>query len=516
MGSVRDALSGWTGETLLLYETNYPGDLRTFPGTSLHNKPVVSLIKHPTFLMKSLPRVRSRWFALALVIGLLIASSTAQSTSKLLATTDAPVVVRSVRVVPGPAVEILSSRPLVPIISKLENPPRLVIDLPNADVPADLPNVDLSSPDSAAKSSETGLPSQEIRRVRVSKYQNAPPVTRVVLDLVTPVGNTWDAAGNRLMVRLHPPDDATSRPPTVGAFSKGVQPIAVPVSAGSTGRVVLASGRLDAGSSVTAGSETSVLRLERGGEVLVCPGTTVSVTSSQSGHALMLGMSTGALEAHYNLDASADSILTPDFRILLAGPGEFHYAVSADSRGNTCIRALPGNTASLIVSELLGEGNYQVKPAEQILFHSGRLNLVDAAVPASCGCPAPPVPVLRASEATPASDAPLPSSMQLASSSDKIARSNELPPETAALPPSKPDDVHVQVEAPFVFRADEARAENPPVAKPSVVAEAELPHGWPQPATFQLGALPPAQSRIKPSRHGVFAKIKGFFSTIFS
>ncbi len=472
--------------------------------------------------MKSLPRVRSRWFALALVIGFPIASSTAQSPSKLLGTTDAPVVVRSVRVLPGPAVEILSSRPLVPIISKLENPPRLVIDLPNADVPPDLPNVnlsnmDLSSLDSAAKSSETGLPSQEIRRVRVSKYQNAPPVTRVVLDLVAPVDNTWDAAGNRLMVRLHPPDDATSRPPTVAAFSKGVQPIAVPVSAGSTGRVVLASGRLDAGSSVTAGSETSVLRLERGGEVLVCPGTTVSVTSSQSGHALMLGMSTGALEAHYNLDASADSILTPDFRILLAGPGEFHYAVSADSRGNTCIRALPGNTASLIVSELLGEGNYQVKPAEQILFHSGRLNLVDAAVPASCGCPAPPVPVLRASDATPVSDAALPSSMQLASSSDKPASPGELPPETAALPPSKPNDVHVQVEVPFVFRADQAQAENPPVAKPALIAAAELPpHGWPRPATFQIGALPPAQGRIKPSHHGVFAKIKGFFSTIFS
>jgi len=436
----------------------------------------------------------------------------------LLATTDAPVVVRSVRVVAGPAVEILSSRPLIPVISKLENPPRLVIDLPNADVAADLPNVnvsnvDLSSLDSTAKSSANGLPRQEIRRVRVSKYQNAPPVTRVVLDLVTPVGNTWDAAGNRLMVRLHPPDDATS-PSTVAAFSKGVQPVAVPVITGSTGRVVLASGRLDAGSSVTAGSETSVLRLERGGEVLVCPGTTVSVTSSQSGHALMLGMSTGALEAHYNLDASADSILTPDFRILLAGPGEFHYAVSADSRGNTCIRALPGNTASVIVSELLGEGNYQVKPAEQILFHSGRLNLVDAAVPASCGCPAPPVPALRASaEQTPISDEPLPSSMQLAPPD----KSGELPPETAALPPSKPNDVHVQVEAPFVFRADEARVENPPVAKPTVIAAAELPpHDWPRPATLQIGALPPAQSHIKPSRHGVFAKIKGFFSTIFS
>ena len=160
--------------------------------------------------MKFLPRVRSRLFSLALITTLLVVSSASQSTSKLLGTTDAPVVVRSVRVVPGPAVEILSSRPLVPVIRKLENPPRLVIDLPNADVAADLSNIDLSSSDllsadSAAKSEtagkQTSLPSQEIRRVRVSKYQNSPPVTRVVLDLVTPVDSTWDAAGNRLMVR---------------------------------------------------------------------------------------------------------------------------------------------------------------------------------------------------------------------------------------------------------------------------------------------------------------------------
>ena len=461
--------------------------------------------------MKSQPCVRSALVALALLTGLLIASGGAQSTPKLLATTDTPIFVRSVRVLPGPAVEILSSRPLVPAISTLDNPPRLVIDLPNADLPANLSG-NSNGIDSAA---------QEIRRVRVNQYQKAPPVTRVVVDLVKPVGHTWDAAGNRLMVRLRSSDQVTAKPPSIPAFTQGIQPAAVPLGPGSSGTVVLAGSRAAAGSSVTAGSETSVLRLQRGGEVLVCPGTTVSVTSAQSGNTLMLGMNTGALEAHYKLDASADSILTPDFRILLAGPGEFHYAVSADSRGNTCVRGLPGNTASVIVSELLGEGNYQVKPTEQIVFHSGRLDLVGTAVPSSCGCPPPEIPVMRAAAApAPAvSDAGLPGS-HLAQAEDEMKPTmlGGLPPETAALPPSKPNDVHVEVDAPFVFRADDRQANSIPVPQPAPISEAELLplRDLLRPASVQFEVLPPSQNQSKPAHHGVFAKIKGFFSAIFS
>jgi AMIN domain len=294
--------------------------------------------------------------------------------------------VRSVRVIPGPqgaSIEILATRPLTPTITTVNNPLRLVVDLPKSLV---------------ASRKRISYRDPQVLGVRVDQFQLDPPTVRLVIDLDKEAGTSWDAAGNRLMIRLHPPGPAAAEASVPATFSQGTAPASSGGSAVS-GDLMLAGSRVATGSSVTAGTDTAILHMARGGEIRICPGTTVSVASSLNGRDVMLGMNTGALEAHYRLDASSDSVLTPDFRILFAGPGEFHYAVSTDSRGNTCVRTLPGNSASAVVSESMGDGVYQVRPSEQVVFRSGHLASSDTNVPTDCGCPPAAVQVMRASTA---------------------------------------------------------------------------------------------------------------------
>ena len=440
---------------------------------------------------------------------------------------SAAAVLRSVRIVHErgvPAVEILSSHPVVPSIQVLDSPPRLVIDLPNSRL------------GSARK--RTPIKQENILAIRAEQYQETPPVTRVVLDLLAPYGYSWDGAGNRLMVRLKPAEDANAstanqkspfQPPSVRALTTTSTPAVVPVT-GGPGSVVIAGSRIGAGASVVAGNDTAVLHLSRGGEIRVCPGTSVSVTPSQDKHELMLGMSTGALEAHYSLDAAADSVLTPDFRILFAGPGEFHYAISADSHGNTCVRGLMGNTSSALVSELMGDRIYQVKPSEQAVFRLGRIDKVDADVPLECGCP-PPVPVLKTnSSPAPLPEAALPERTHLGGASNSAepnagaaASIDSAPsppalsngPETAPPPASQPEDAHIQVDAPLVFSAKSR------VASPGVQTAADLPVGDSSARQMRLDTVvqpPPAGATGKPvtvQHRSLLRRIKRFFVAIF-
>lgn len=419
----------------------------------------------------------------------------------------------------GPAVEILSTNPLIPAIQQIDNPPRLVIDLPNARL--DTPHKRVS------------IQADQINALRADQFQQNPPIARVVVDLAVPRTYAWDAAGNRLVVHLgkNPTEASHSpfQPPTVPSLTSTPQPVVKAVRA--AGPLALAANAGSVGSSFTAGADTAVLSLSSGGEVRVCPGTTLSITPSLNRHNLMLGMNTGALEAHLDLDASSDSVMTPDFRIMLVGPGEFHYAFSADNQGNTCVRALPGNTASAIVTELLGDRTYQVKATDQLVFRAGRLDHIDMAVPLECGCPPPRQTVQRAtidlSVQTSAASAAHPPA-KVTSLPQAQTSHIENPPATEVpagdSPQSSPDkppaeELHVQVSAPLVFHAtgpppapvEDVRAL--PLASRRVEAPELSPVAPPPTKPAARSAAKQPASANHP--HGFFHKVGSFFAAIF-
>jgi AMIN domain len=466
------------------------------------------------------PRLKSA--CISLLVGVVVCELAAQNFGP-------PRLVKSVRIVQEkgvPAVEILATGSLIPEIQNLDSPPRLVIDLPNARMGWTPKRIEVQK--------------ENIKAIRVNQFQSNPPVTRIVLDLIAPYGHSWDGEGNRLMVRLRPPEDANAGnknaeaepPAAAGGFTLTKDADVVPLAAES-GATVIPTNKLGSGASVTAGSDTTILHLQRGGEVRLCPGTTLSVSPSQSKRDLMFGMSTGAFETHYTLSASADAVLTPDFRIMFAGPGEFDYAISADSHGNTCVRTLKGNTSSVIVSELMGDRIYQVKPNEQVVFRSGQIDKIDTNIPLECGCPAPPPLVrTRSQPMQRVPDSALPSKLSLGAGQGGSAASGNAQgtesqgsrlsngPETAPLPASQANDVHVQIDAPFVFsRKDRDAAKAVPPAPVEAARDLPIDESPERQVHIDPVILPPvapAEPPAKPEHRGFFRSIGHFFSAIFS
>jgi hypothetical protein len=417
----------------------------------------------------------------------------------------------------GPAVEILATHPIIPSIQQINDPTRLVIDLPNARLDTTHRRISVQA--------------DQITTLRADQFQENPPVARVVVDLLAPRTYTWDSAGNRLVVHLgKDPTEASHSPfqaPTVASLTPTPEPIVKAVR--SAGPLTLAANTANVGSAFTAGAETAVISLSSGGEVRVCPGTTMSITPSQNKHNLLLGMNTGALEAHLQLDASSDLVMTPDFRILLVGPGEFHYAFSADSQGNTCVRALPGNTASAIVTELLGERTYQVKATDQLVFHSGQLDRVDMAVPLECGCPPARPAVERASndlsvQSQTASEVLPPvnkNPAQRMDSSSTDSSNGGIPASNSAqivAPPPVSNELHVQISAPLVFNAT-----GPPPAPVEDVRALPLDVRGMQVSELSVAPSPPANGQSgRPAGgsadnhpRGFFHKLGHVFSSMF-
>lgn len=186
------------------------------------------------------------------------------------------------------------------------------------------------------------------------------------------------------------------------------------------------------GSQVTAGEGVALLKLERGGQLRICPKTNLSLSADAGGKALVLGLNAGSMELNYSLATAADSLVTPDFRLQLISPGTFHLAISVSPAGDTCLRSLPGNDASVFVAEMMGNDSYQLSPGKNVMFRAGRISGATEA-PADCGCAEIIAPKIAEPAPTPAE-----------------------PANQGVPPPDKPTEGHMEVDSSFVYRGKEA------------------------------------------------------------
>jgi hypothetical protein len=267
------------------------------------------------------------------------------------------------------------------------------------------------------------------------------------------------------------------------------------------------------GSELSAGTAPATLKLVRGGQVRICPRSGLSVNAGNRG--LMLAAGVGAVEIDYPLDQlQFDLVVTPDFNVQLIGPGTYHFALGVNKQGDTCVKPLPGNTSEILLSELLGSSSYKTRADEAALFLGGKLSQ-NRSLNVDCGCSGT-TPVLQAADPPPNGAAP----------------SEQLPGEAnAPLPPDQPGQLHVEVDAPFVFNPRASGARPYMVAKidfsslpneafvqetvdPAVLAES-APKVSVKEARQESNPVQQNNENKDKEKKGFFGRVKGFFGGLF-
>ena len=263
------------------------------------------------------------------------------------------------------------------------------------------------------------------------------------------------------------------------------------------------------GSQVAAGGRAAVLKLTRGGEVRICPNTSLVVSSSPNGRALLFSLNEGDVEFHFDARSEGDALQTPDYHIQFAGPGRFDIAMCTDKHGGLALHGNTNSRAALVVSEMMGDGVYQVETGKSVQFSNGNVRETTQTDP-PCGCPESVMPVVPDVVLTEKAPAPLPS----------VPTSVPVPvsPQAEA---SNRVETHLQVDAPFVFQGDELKAEAVyTLAKIETVSTLDLamklqPTITPPPEKLPASKASTPENRGDKKPRGFFKKIGSFFGKIF-
>jgi hypothetical protein len=155
----------------------------------------------------------------------------------------------------------------------------------------------------------------------------------------------------------------------------------------SQGRAVIATN-----GTITSGTETTQVTLPRRGTLRVCASTTINLAADSSVPAgetpgLMMAMDHGAVEASFATGRNSDILLTPDFRILIGGPGSAEVRVRLGEHGDTCVDNAGFNAPYVLVISVFDSGSYRVQAGQRVMFQHGNVHEVVDQEKEPCGCP---------------------------------------------------------------------------------------------------------------------------------
>ncbi|HEY1768147.1 MAG TPA: hypothetical protein VGG26_10845 [Terracidiphilus sp.] len=296
------------------------------------------------------------------------------------------------------------------------------------------------------------------------------------------------------------PPAAAAPSESAGAGGPGTPIAIVPLNGESADSAATVTGALEvtggkaiiaASGSISSGSRTTSVVLPHRGVLRVCAGTTVKLAADTSVPAggdpgLLIAMDHGAVETSFATGRNADILLTPDFRILIGGPGASEVKLRLGRDGDTCVDNSSANAPYVVVTSLFDSGLYRVQPGQRVMFQHGSLREVVDQEQEPCGCPPAAAPPDTAKNEFP------------------LAQSEGLAPTPAPAPAQKlPASPAPQAVTPLVF--------SNPVSAPPPVAAAPTP-----PAA---SAAPPATSSApqtpQKKKPGFFKRIGHFFRRVF-
>jgi len=298
------------------------------------------------------------------------------------------------------------------------------------------------------------------------------------------------------------PASAEPAPPPAANPSGEPAPIAfVPLennnsdsAAKVTGAIEVSSGKavIRKSGTVTSGARMTEVVLPRRGVLRVCASTSVNLSTDASVPAgetpgLMMALDHGALEASFATGQNSDTVLTPDFRILIGAPGSAEVKIRLGQHGDTCVDNPGADAPYVLVSSVFEGGAYRVQPGQRVMFQHGSLKEVVDQEKEPCGCPP---------EARPGTN-----DFPLAQSAGLAPLEKPATPATGTSVPQKPQQ---QLDEPLVYSAPAPDQDQTP-QQPAAAAVAASASETAPPAA-------PAPARKKP---GLFRSIGRFFRKIF-